>query len=212
MSLQPAERRDFIRDMISDDLASGKHQAPVTRFPRNPMGIFISDMPNQSASTSASPRNFRVRAAICVLTTPTPARKTRNMWTAFRKTSAGWALTGAITFLCQQHVRLLLRMRRFPHPQGIGLRRRTNGGGNTRPAGQRERARTGITLPQPLRGRKPGTLPGHEKRRNPGRQSHPASQDRHGLQQHEHAGPRVVPHHVRGTPQHGQFLVHLPHV
>ena len=27
------------------------------------MGIFISDMPNQSASTSASPRNFRVRAA-----------------------------------------------------------------------------------------------------------------------------------------------------
>ena len=36
--------------------------------------------------------------------------------------------------------------------------------------------------------------------------------DRHGLQQHEHAGPRVVPHHVRGTPQHGQFLVHLPHV
>ena len=38
MSLQPAERRDFIRDMISDDLASGKHQAPVTRFPPEPNG------------------------------------------------------------------------------------------------------------------------------------------------------------------------------
>ena len=38
MSLQSAERRDFIRDMISDDLASGKHQAPVTRFPPEPNG------------------------------------------------------------------------------------------------------------------------------------------------------------------------------
>ena len=38
MSLQPAERRDFIRDMISDDLASGKHQAPVTRLPPEPNG------------------------------------------------------------------------------------------------------------------------------------------------------------------------------
>ncbi|MEG2584793.1 MAG: glutamine--tRNA ligase/YqeY domain fusion protein [Akkermansia sp.] len=38
MSLPPSERRDFIREMIADDLASGKHTAPVTRFPPEPNG------------------------------------------------------------------------------------------------------------------------------------------------------------------------------
>ena len=38
MSSQPTERRDFIRDMIATDIASGKHQAPITRFPPEPNG------------------------------------------------------------------------------------------------------------------------------------------------------------------------------
>lgn len=38
MSSQPSERRDFIRDMIADDLASGLHQIPITRFPPEPNG------------------------------------------------------------------------------------------------------------------------------------------------------------------------------
>jgi len=31
-------KRDFIRDIIAEDLASGKHEAPVTRFPPEPNG------------------------------------------------------------------------------------------------------------------------------------------------------------------------------
>jgi glutaminyl-tRNA synthetase len=32
------EKKDFIREMIAEDLASGKHEAPVTRFPPEPNG------------------------------------------------------------------------------------------------------------------------------------------------------------------------------
>ena len=38
MSSQPSERRDFIRDMIADDVASGLHRTPITRFPPEPNG------------------------------------------------------------------------------------------------------------------------------------------------------------------------------
>ena len=33
-----AESLDFIREIIADDLSSGKHQSPVTRFPPEPNG------------------------------------------------------------------------------------------------------------------------------------------------------------------------------
>ncbi|MGC6464235.1 MAG: glutamine--tRNA ligase/YqeY domain fusion protein [Akkermansiaceae bacterium] len=32
------EKKDFIRDIIADDIASGKHAAPITRFPPEPNG------------------------------------------------------------------------------------------------------------------------------------------------------------------------------
>lgn len=38
MSSDAPARRDFLRDIIASDLASGKHQAPVTRFPPEPNG------------------------------------------------------------------------------------------------------------------------------------------------------------------------------
>ena len=38
MSSQPSERRDFIRDMIADDVASGLHRTTITRFPPEPNG------------------------------------------------------------------------------------------------------------------------------------------------------------------------------
>ena len=34
----PASRRDFIREIISEDLATGKHDKIVTRFPPEPNG------------------------------------------------------------------------------------------------------------------------------------------------------------------------------
>ena len=37
-SSEPSERLDFIRQIISDDLASGKHETTVTRFPPEPNG------------------------------------------------------------------------------------------------------------------------------------------------------------------------------
>ncbi|MEM9282943.1 MAG: glutamine--tRNA ligase/YqeY domain fusion protein [Verrucomicrobiota bacterium] len=38
MSLPPSPSKDFIRDIIDDDLATGKHDATVTRFPPEPNG------------------------------------------------------------------------------------------------------------------------------------------------------------------------------
>ena len=33
-----SKKRDFIREIVAEDLASGKHQAPITRFPPEPNG------------------------------------------------------------------------------------------------------------------------------------------------------------------------------
>ena len=32
------EKKDFIREIIAGDIASGKHAAPITRFPPEPNG------------------------------------------------------------------------------------------------------------------------------------------------------------------------------
>src|SRR6266705_790204 len=36
--VEAAAGRDFIRDIVADDLASGRHKAVVTRFPPEPNG------------------------------------------------------------------------------------------------------------------------------------------------------------------------------
>ena len=38
MSVPPSPSKDFIRDIIDEDLASGKHDGTVTRFPPEPNG------------------------------------------------------------------------------------------------------------------------------------------------------------------------------
>lgn len=44
MSTQPTEKNDFIRTIIRDDLASGKHDSILTRFPLSQTDIYTLDM------------------------------------------------------------------------------------------------------------------------------------------------------------------------
>jgi glutaminyl-tRNA synthetase len=43
------EKRDFIRQIVREDLASGKHQAIKTRFRRSRTATCTSAMPSRSA-------------------------------------------------------------------------------------------------------------------------------------------------------------------
>ena len=91
MSTDPGinpERSDFIRDVVADDLRSGRHATIVTRFPPEPNGTCTSATPSRSASTSASPRSSAA-AATCASTTPTPPRRSRSTSTPSRPTCAG---------------------------------------------------------------------------------------------------------------------------
>ncbi len=75
-----------------------------------------------------------------------------------------------------------------------------------------DRAGQGEPLPQPLGGREPGSVRAHARRRIPRRLAHPARQDRHGLAQPQHARPGDVPHPARRASPHRRQVVHLPDV
>ena len=66
-----AGHSDFIREVIEDDLRTGKHDGRVvTRFPPSRTVICTSVTPRRSASTSAWPSSMAA-AATFALTTPT---------------------------------------------------------------------------------------------------------------------------------------------
>jgi hypothetical protein len=50
MSTPPDKPVDFIRAIVTEDLERNKHQGKIaTRFPQNPMAIYILATPNPSA-------------------------------------------------------------------------------------------------------------------------------------------------------------------
>ena len=67
----PAERGDFIREIVAADLREGRHQTVVTRFPPSRTATCTSATRSRSVSTSASPRSSAA-ATTCASTTRTP--------------------------------------------------------------------------------------------------------------------------------------------
>ena len=68
------EKNDFIRQIVREDLASGKHAAIRTRFRPSPTATCTSATPRRSVWTSASPRSSAATAT-CALDDTNPAKE-----------------------------------------------------------------------------------------------------------------------------------------
>ena len=87
---------DFIREIVRDDLASGRHAASSRASRPSRTATSTSGTPRRSASTSASPRSTAA-AATCASTTPTRPPRRPSSSRRSRPTCAGSASTGART-------------------------------------------------------------------------------------------------------------------
>jgi len=79
---------DFIRDLVAADLAGGKYQQIVTRFPPEPNGYLHIGHAKSICLNFGIAREF---GGICnsAWMTPIPPRRTSNMWTPSSRTCAG---------------------------------------------------------------------------------------------------------------------------
>ena len=114
---------------------------------------------------------------------------------------------------------LRLRLLRAALPVGGGadpprarLRRRPLRRGDPAVPRHADRARPEQPVPRPPGRGEPRPLPPDARGRVPGRRARAPGEDRHGLAQHEPAGPDALPDPPRGPSPDGRPLVHLPDV
>ena len=97
-------------------------------------------------------------------------------------------------------------------PSRAGLRRRPLGRRDPAAPWHPDRARAEQPVPGPVGRGEPRPLPPDAGGRVPGRRPRAPGEDRHGVAQHEHAGPDPLPDPPRGPSPDGRPLVHLPDV
>src|SRR6476660_2060558 len=95
--------RDFIRDIVKADLDSGRVKSAVTRFPPEPNGYLHIGHAKSICLNFGIAEEFG-DAVICVSTTRTPSRKSRNTLMLSKLTCGGWASIGASTCITRQTI------------------------------------------------------------------------------------------------------------
>ncbi len=170
MTDQPSpDSRDFIREIIRADLASGKHAGVVTRFPPEPNGYL------HIGHAKSICLNFGVAAEFggrCHLrfddTNPTKEEMEyiESIQRDVRWLGFDWGEHG---YYASDYFEQLYEWADPPHPGGQGLRRRPVGRRDPGPPRHPDRARAGEPLPQADDRGEPRPLPAHARGRVRGR-------------------------------------------
>ena len=187
------EKQDFIRQIVREDLASGRHAQVATRFPPEPNGYL------HIGHAKSICLNFGVAGEFggsCNLRfdDTNPARKTPSTSRRSRTTCAGWASTGHDLRHASDYFEVFYRSALKLIEDGKAFvcdlsaeQVREYRGTLTEPGPQ-------LAVPRPQRRREPRPVPAHARRRVPRRRAHAAREDRHGQRQHQPARPGDLPH------------------
>ena len=202
--------RDFIREIVAEDLRSGKHQTVVTRFPPEPNGYLHIGHAKSICLNFGIAQEFGGR---CHLrfddTNPTKeeqeyidAIEADVRWLGFDWGEHLYHASDYFEQLYEWAVHLVRAGKAYVDDLSAD-EIREHRGTLTEPG-------RGQPLPGPLGRGEPRPLRADARGRVPRRGPRAAREDRHGLGQHQPARPGALPDPARDAPPHRRRLVHLP--
>jgi hypothetical protein len=156
---EAAESRNFIHAFIEEDIAPGgqfEGMTVHTRFPPEPNGYLHIGHCKALTIDFGTAEKY---GGMCNLRMDdtNPTREDRSTWTPSRRTSTGWASTGATGFTTPPTISTRCTSAPWPHPQGPGLRLRADAGADAGHA-RRPDPPGGEPLPGPPHGGEPGPV------------------------------------------------------
>ena len=200
MSSPSAERRpeapprDFIREIVAQDLVSGKHgSAIVTRFPPEPNGRLHIGHAKAICIDFGVAQEFGGRCNLRFDDT-NPVKESQEYVDEIERDIRWLGLRlGRAPLSRVRLFRAALSVGRAAHPRGEGVRRQPDGRPDARVSRHAHRARPRQPVSHALGRREPRSVPPHARGRVRGRRARAARQDRHGVGQHQHARSGDVP-------------------
>ena len=203
---------DFIREIVSRDLQTGKHTTVATRFPPEPNGYLHIGHAKSICLNFGVAEEF---GGTCNLrfddTNPTKedVEYVDSIIDSVRWLGFDW---GDRLFYASDYFEQLYQFAARTDPRRQGLRRQLT-------AEEIREYRGTLTEPgreSPYRDRpvggEPRSLRADARGRVRGRRAGAAREDRHGVAEHQHARPGDLPHQARHPSPHRRRVVHLPDV
>ncbi len=211
--MSESSKTDFIREVISSDLSSGKHQSIVTRFPPEPNGYL------HLGHAKSICLNFGIAIefpkATCHLRfDDTNPEKEETEYVEAIKNDVEWLgfSWGENLFFASDYFDYFYDCAVHLIKNGLAYVDEETPEGNQTPPRQYPNTRHPFPLPLPHTRGKPRSIHAHESWRLPRRNCRPTRKNRPHLLQHEHARSCNVSHHAPTSPQNWRQLVHLSHV